>query len=743
MKPGQLLLFCLGLLLLVACSGEPTVLVTIETQVVTVVETRVVEVGGETVVEEVVVTRIVEMPAVQTVEATKTPTATQSAASSPTPAVTVVEVVVTMITAVTPEPAASPTPRPSLTATSIPLPTLAPTPTVRPTSSHQVEVEWPPRLRTGESGLVRLALFPIDSGYIVAAEMADSAVMTEMVRVEERPGYELQAAAALHGVAFSISPESEQWQPVDPAEPSEWRWTVMSHAPGNQTLNLILTLHWRPQPGQNDPPLQKQIFGRSFPVNVRAWLGLTMGQTMMLSGVGLALGTGLSWPLLRSWLRPQANSRLSRPNPAVIIEPHPAIPLNPTETSLLQAQFRDYARVLIEAEFRSGYSGARTLLALPIHADNRHDAAAISKIGSQSSIEQEFANYEQFVQNTLPPMTARILARPLTIRQPQAIIPLAALRYTFIGEPGQKPTSLRQQLLADPDPAWLEKLFRLFAPHWWRQHEPYRYRLASEFDRKLPSHLVIQPLYQAKGQGIWIDGRQPIAEDAWQVGDVMQLRHFQVAEQRAEGSTPGGYLALLGQVEAGQTAGKVRWLGERYQDGLTGRVVATRRTILTKELGGIEGNWRERLQTHLLTLPHLLNETVQGTRSVIHGDLNLENVLVGPEGVLWLIDFAETRMGPPVYDFAHLGAELIAHLVAPQMADAAAFQQQFSQEQFPLLVTIERLARQCLFDPENPREYYLALALSCLGALKFSNLSQHQKNMLAAAAVVLFERLRD
>ena len=51
---------------------------------------------------------------------------------------------------------------------------------------------------------------------------------------------------------------------------------------------------------------------------------------------------------------------------------------------------------------------------------------------------------------------------------------------------------------------------------------------------------------------------------------------------------------------------------------------------------------------------------VMSPRSIIHGDLNLENVLIGPGGMVWLIDFATTREGHPLMDFAHLEAEIIA-----------------------------------------------------------------------------------
>jgi len=335
------------------------------------------------------------------------------------------------------------------------------------------------------------------------------------------------------------------------------------------------------------------------------------------------------------------------------------------------------------------------------------------------------------------------------------------LRYTFIGEPGQNPTSLRHQLGQDPDPAWLEKLFRTFGANWWRQHQPYRYRLATEFDRKLPAHLVVQPMGSGCGRanGQLLDGHHPLTPGRWSVGDWIELRHFRVTEYRPEGSTPGGYLALLGQVAAGQTPTRLRWLGETFREGQVGRVVATRESLLERAVGreplavgeGEKAVGREPLAVSeelpaasrqlLAAIPSLLNETIQGTRSVIHGDLNLENILVGPGGGVWLIDFAETRLGPPVYDFAHLGAELIAHVIAPQESDAAAFQHQLHHDQYPLLVTLEKLARHCLFDPDDRREYHLALAFSCLGALKYNNLDKWQKQVLAVAAAVFVDKV--
>ena len=147
----------------------------------------------------------------------------------------------------------------------------------------------------------------------------------------------------------------------------------------------------------------------------------------------------------------------------------------------------------------------------------------------------------------------------------------------------------------------------------------------------------------------------------------------------------------------------------------------------------------------LAKLPELLDETVQGTRSIIHGDLNLENILIGPGGMVWLIDFATTREGHPLMDFAHLEAEVIAHVIAPQVRDAKKFArilaEQSTAEHRALLSSLHEIAFKCLANPSQPREYWLALYMSCLGALKYRNLDEKQKYYLYLTAAFLAQDL--
>jgi hypothetical protein len=159
------------------------------------------------------------------------------------------------------------------------------------------------------------------------------------------------------------------------------------------------------------------------------------------------------------------------------------------------------------------------------------------------------------------------------------------------------------------------------------------------------------------------------------------------------------------------------------------------------------------LSDPLSRLPELMDDQLHGTLSTIHGDLNLENVLVGPGDFVWLIDFAATRDGHTLFDFAHLEAQIIAHVIAPQIDSPQAYlsilhlSPSADQAGVPmadhrmLLNSLHEIASRCLFNPSLPREYHLALYMACLGALKFTNLDRHQKHLLYLTAAHLAQTL--
>ncbi len=634
------------------------------------------------------------------------------------------------------------TPAPALSPTSPAVPGMMPTSVAVATAvveARVVELEWPSRLRLGDSDILRLSLIPSKDGYTVTTEFPEHNITSQNLPVKRPGGYELQAAARLDGTTFDIAPAGDQVQYLPVGEASEWRWSIRPRAAGQQRLSVSLRLRWIPEVGTGGTTRETTVFSRGLDIQVSSFFGLTRQQSMAGGLIGLIFGGGISlFALAALGLPGRSSPQGPLPNRALKIEPQPGLKLIPAEEELLRILFRRYDRLSLEGEFLSGYSGARTFLARPLRPDGRADAYTIVKIGGRESIQREYANYEAYVKNSLPPVTARIQQPPVTLGGHiartvglQAAGREAALQYTFIAQPGHSPASLRQALLAKPDPALLEKLFETFGPNWWMQRKPYSFRLSQEYDRMLPSHLVIEA---CPGKGRPLNGDSLPFNLELKVGDLVALGRFPFVEPLAVGN---GY-ALRGNPREGQPALRVRWQGEHITEGSTGRVTATRETVLR---GYVRGFDLFGLPDPLDRLPGLLNESVSSTQSTIHGDLNLENVLVGPGDFVWLIDFAQTREGPPLFDFAHLRADIVAHVLAERIDSAQDFlallrgEPPLDQKPYAaLLAASDVVAERCLFNPSEQSEYQLAIVAASLGALKYPNLERRARHWLYLCA---------
>ncbi len=678
--------------------------------------------------------------------------ATAPPQATPTRAVDQTQIAVqTQVVDVTSLPAHTPTAEAAATQVTEPTfaptetqPVLTPLPSTTPAATAEgrvVELEWPPAMRLGDSDIVRVSIIPALDAVEVVTEFEDHSTITESVAIPQLTGFDLAAVARLDAAGFETDPAGEQMQTLVAGQPATWRWTLRPIAAGQQRIAVSVRLRWLPQANNPAPLREAPLYSRGLTVQVQSFLGLTTRELAVVGLVGLAFGCTLSLPLAAYTLRPKRGPvvQLVASNPAVTLETPPGLALAPVEANLLRALFGSYGRLVIAAEFRSGYSGARTLLAQPIRPDGRADAFTIAKLGERGAIEREFENYETFVKDTLPPITARIQARPVALRAPRsngssASRESAALRYTFIGEAGQSPASLGATLAADPDPALLEKLFATFGPNWWLQRRPFTFRLAQEYDRLLPTHFVLEPAAPGALVTRLLDGRRPAEEAGLVIGDIVRLEHLQPYEVRPDGISQ----TLYGEAAPGQPALRARWLSLAPAAGAVARVVGTRASLLAELVSGFD---RLGLPDPLAALPKLLGESITGTQATIHGDLNLENVLVGPGGFVWLIDFAQTRDGHTLFDFAYLEAALIAQTLAVPVNATTGDYAALAAGQHPLQSPIRAMVSRCLFDPGKPREYQLALLMACLGGLKFTNLDIAQKRRLYLTAAAITANL--
>ena len=443
--------------------------------------------------------------------------ATQAPAATSAPQLTATRIVPLPTLAPTQAPAATSAPQPTAI---IPRPTISPT-TV--TEKRIIELEYPAQMRLGDSDIIRIALIPTKDGFTVTTEFPDHQVVTDTVTVSRPGGYDLFAVARLDAIGFDLSPQAEQTQVVNPEDRVTWRWSLTPRSAGQQRLSISIKLQLRPQANNPNSIRETTIYSKGLNVRVTSFFGLTTRQAAMTGMIGLGIGFTFSLPLAAYLLRPRRKTLQSLiPNLSLTIEHNPAIELSASDTTLLRALFQRYKRITLEKEFRSGYSGARTFLILPVRHDDRADAYTITKIGERDSIQREYENYETHVKDTLPPMTARIQDVPITTRDSR----FAAVRYTFIAEPDVMPTSLRETLLANPDPSLLEKFF-YFRARLVDAAQAAHIKLAQEYDRLLPAHYVLEPAQRTATQTLNRDSRL-------EIGDLVRVKNMRVVERRAD-----------------------------------------------------------------------------------------------------------------------------------------------------------------------------------------------------------------
>lgn len=454
---------------------------------------------------------------------------------------------------------------------------------------------------------------------------------------------------------------------------------------------------------------------------------------------------------------PPANS-----GPSLKIRHAVGVSLSEAEENLLARAFTNSGEVFVEQELHAGFGGSRVLL---IRLDSGQ--IEVGKEGTPANLEREWAAYQTLVENSSPLITARIQGKPTFSDDGER----ALLRYTFVGgDPRQPACSLRtyyQEKGALAAAQVLDRVVRVYGRQWWlKNNVKSNFTLSAEYDRLLPVHLKLQ---LEKGEGRSQPGETALALPAGQVsaaalrtlkpGQRVRLLDFTVSEIRQQ----EGYLTLTAPPPAGEASPALRLrvekinpaayhLGDRLAilDAVT---TETRHSLLVERvqtgLAGLDPTASQvRLgettyPNPLAHYPDLLEHTTDAKFSIIHGDLNLENILVDRDtGFAWLIDFADTRQGPTLYDFQRLEAQVITKLLSPAVNQAGLGPEVMVelyralhadppetttpylalQEPYIFLAGIRRLSRQFLVDDKDWDEYFRGLILVLLGTFKFNEL---------------------
>jgi hypothetical protein len=470
----------------------------------------------------------------------------------------------------------------------------------------------------------------------------------------------------------------------------------------------------------------------------------------------------------------QHNDLEGRPEGSMIrdqvqIENPKKIPLSTTAEAALRHLFSTHQRVIIKAELGSGFSGSWVFLVHPIR--DTPELPAVVKIASTGLIEQEYQAYQEHIRNKLSG-AAEIRSEPVLLPGNR----WACLCYHLVGSGIFQIESLnsfcRHASIKDIWYILEKRLFKRIAPLWQFSHTIPQFDLRASYDHLLPVNLILKPDTSLAGSPRHVLTPGALTDRQLQAGDHVRLESFVVTEvneasrsvtlnlRTPSDGLPASYRLRLQPVDALSS-----YRENDVIDAVDGVVTTTRDDLLQTYARGalgpdlaarvtaqrlvLPGDRRTDLPNPLVALPDVMGEPHHVRVASIHGDLNMENILVDPDTRdVHLIDFAMTRQDHVLHDLLRLETGVVTWLLPKTMAEnglspeaihdlyeqlhhAARHSGNFLVPKelhpalrtgFVMLATIRKMAQGYLFAPNDWREYYQGLTLYLLGALKFKNL---------------------
>ena len=457
--------------------------------------------------------------------------------------------------------------------------------------------------------------------------------------------------------------------------------------------------------------------------------------------------------------------------------------LAPDKLFILRKMFYGYSRIRVETQLTGGYAGADLLVVTPFSIDRREQAMVVVKIGRTDDILDEAQRYEHYVRGTLPPLTARLEDRPVAPDTSD----LAALKYTFLTADDGQPSDMRalvKKWTGEKLGRWLHQhLYREFGDNWWKQTRPFRFNVWQEYDWLLPPILTLQlTSHEKPPEGTHVL-RVPVKRskiNELEYGDHVVVENFTVYRVEHDkqsirlGISQGSNTTSAYQIEVrGIDFEKSTFYRGEVVERIIGQVWQTRDEQLMMALLALEPDFEigtERISVNNILLPNpvksyqeLLDIPVEGLMSTIHGDLHLGNILIGPSESALLIDFARTRDGHTLFDWANLEVSILSEVIAPlgdddswasarnllkyltalNIDDRRLIAPPDMENALQAVIALRQIAERSLRRDAKWQEYYISLALTCLRAMTWETMaigSRRLMYLMSALAMHEFNR---
>ncbi|GEM_PF-6333035 len=449
----------------------------------------------------------------------------------------------------------------------------------------------------------------------------------------------------------------------------------------------------------------------------------------------------------------------------------------PDADQILRKMFDGYEKVAITGQFTTGLGGSWVLVVNPVKGDGTSTLPFVVKITSTAIAEKEWQAYDSCIKDKTVNL-ANIRGKPVILPHSK----WGGVCYEMVG--GEvfdiKPLAeyVESASSEDINKVMNKQLLEPLRKTLWGIHQVRpSFLLHGTFDRILPTNLLIEP------QSLSADIRTTLVSPATlpisppiEPGDYVRLEKFVVTKVDLQSLTVTLSLhSAIVDLDSSYIV-RLRFSGNMpdYEinqviEQITGKVIKTRASQLQADVKNVLGydfnqisptvtlpNERE-LPNPLLAVPKILEQSRPIRVGCIHGDFNLNNIIVKVEtqGV-GLIDFAEARQDYILHDLFRLETEIVTKLIAkiiskyklPLEITISELYQHLHCETFAhtgkrdrnlrhpdlekpyqMLIDLRQTARFFLFDSNDTSEYYEGLTVYLIGALKFTNLNKPSKEV--------------
>ena len=456
----------------------------------------------------------------------------------------------------------------------------------------------------------------------------------------------------------------------------------------------------------------------------------------------------------------------------VRIENPRRLPLPAAVEAVLRRMFPTHHRVVIKAELGSGFSGSWVLLVHPVW--DAPELPVVVKVAPVSLVEREYRAYQEHIRHKLSG-AAEIRSEPVSLPDGH----WAGLCYLLVGSGIFEIESLssfcRHASIKDIWYVLEKRLFKHIAPLWHFNYTTPQFNLQASYDHLLPVNLLLTPVSLPTDASFQVLRPDTLTGQPLRRGDYVRLEGFVVAEVDQENraitlnlptppdGSPVSYRVRFQPVDV------LSYSSRGVVGAVEGMVTATRDDLLqTYARLALGQDFAEAMGVDTLTLPGDTGVTLPNPLAVltdilsephhvriarIHGDLNMENILVDPgTRDVRTIDFAMARQDHVLHDLLRLETGVVTWFLPEALAESRlppetvhSLYERLHREAhsghlstssfsissdlhpalrkaFVMLATIRKMARGCLFAPDDWREYYQGLTLYLLGTLKFKNL---------------------